>query len=334
VKVKPCSVKNDLKKVGYGLSLGGVLAGTAVVAVPSLAQQATWVPDRTTLPIHEPRYPHSTVLNVRNAVPPPRFEVKPPAGAPNVLIVLIDDMGFGQSSAFGGPINMPTVERLAQDGLRFNNFHTTALSSPTRAALLTGRNHHMVNTGSIMETATAFPGNTGQRPESVAPLAAILRYNGYTTAAFGKSHETAAWEVSPSGPTDRWPTRSGFDKFYGFMGGETNQWSPAIYDGMTKIEVPKDPNYHFMTDMTNQSIKWMRSVKSLTPDKPFFIYFAPGATHAPHQVPQEWIAKYKGKFDQGWDKLREETLARQIKLGVVPAGTKLAPKPAALKDWD
>jgi len=229
---------------------------------------------------------------------------------------------------------MPTVDRLANGGLRYNEFHTAALCSPTRAALLSGRNHHMCNTGSVMETATAYPGNTGQRPESVAPLAKMLRYNGYTTAAFGKSHETAAWEVSPSGPTDRWPTRSGFDKFYGFMGGETNQWAPAIYDGMTKIETPKDPNYHFMTDMTNQAINWMRSVKSLTPDKPFFIYFAPGATHAPHQVPKEWIAKYKGKFDQGWDKLREETLARQIKLGVVPAGTKLAPKPEAIKDWD
>jgi arylsulfatase len=292
-------------------------------------------PDRTTLPIAEPQYPHSNVLDVRNAPPPPpRFEVKAPAGAPNVLIVLIDDMGFGQSGTFGGPLNMPTVERLAQNGLRYNQFHTTALCSASRAALLSGRNHHTTNTGSIMETSTAYPGNTGQRPESVAPLAMMLRYNGYTTAHFGKNHETAAWEVSPSGPTDRWPTRSGFDKFYGFMGGETNQWSPAIYDGMTKIEVPKDSNYHFMTDMTNQAIKWVQSVKSLTPDKPFFMYFAPGATHAPHHVPKEWIDKYKGKFDQGWDKLREETLARQIKLGVVPAGTKLAPKPEAIKDWD
>jgi len=311
----------------------------AVLVMGSRSQAAemkpeTATPDRTVLPIHEPQYPHSTVFDVRNATPPPRFEVKAPAGAPNVLIVLIDDMGFGQSSAFGGPLHMPTVERLSNSGLRYNEFHTTALCSPTRSALLTGRNHHTNNTGSIMETGTAFPGNTGQRPESVAPLAAMLRYNGYTTAAFGKNHETAAWEVSPSGPTDRWPTRNGFDKFYGFMGGETNQWAPAIYDGMTKIETPKDPNYHFMTDMTNQAIKWMKSVKSLTPDKPFFIYFAPGATHAPHHVPKEWIAKYKGKFDQGWDKLREETLARQIKLGVVPAGTKLAPKPAAIKDWD
>jgi arylsulfatase A-like enzyme len=307
------------------LALGTAYAATAT---------AQMVPDRTQLPIHEPNYPHSTVLDVRNATPPQRFEVKAPAGAPNVLIVLIDDMGFGQSSAFGGPINMPTAERLAKSGLKYNQFHTTALSSPTRSALLTGRNHHTNNTGSIMETATAFPGNTGQRPESVAPLAMMLRYNGYVTAAFGKSHETAAWEASPSGPTDRWPTRSGFDKFYGFLGGETNQWSPAIYDGLTKVEVPKDPNYHFMTDMTNQAIKWMQSVKSLTPDKPFLIYFAPGATHAPHHVPKQWIAKYKGKFDQGWDRLREETLARQIKLGVVPSGTKLAPKPEAIKDWD
>ena len=290
--------------------------------------------DRTTLPIHEPSYTHSAIVDVRNAPPPPpRFEVKAPAGAPNVLIVLIDDMGFGQSGAFGGPLNMPTVDRLGQGGLKYNQFHTTALCSPSRAALLTGRNHHTTNTGSIMETSTAYPGNTGQRPESVAPLATTLRYNGYTTAHFGKNHETAAWEVSPSGPTDRWPTRNGFDKFYGFMGGETNQWAPSIYDGMVKIEVPRDPNYHFMNDMTNQAIRWVQSVKSLTPDKPFFVYFAPGATHAPHQVPKEWIAKYKGKFDQGWDKLREETLARQIKLGVVPPGTKLAPKPTAIKDW-
>jgi arylsulfatase A-like enzyme len=298
---------------------------TASIVVPT---------DRTVLPIPEPQYPHSTVLDARKATPPPRFEVKAPADAPNVLIVLIDDMGFGQSGAFGGPINMPTVDRLANNGLRYNQFHTTALCAPTRIALLTGRNHHVGNMGSITETATAFPGYTGQRPESVAPLATMLRYNGYTTAHFGKNHETAAWEVSPSGPTDRWPTRSGFDKFYGFMGGETNQWSPAIYDGMNKIETPKDPNYHFMTDMTNQAINWMQSVKSLTPDKPFFIYFAPGATHAPHHVPKEWIAKYKGKFDQGWDKLREETLTRQKKLGVVPADTKLAAKPEAIKDWD
>src|SRR6202165_5099118 len=213
---------------------------------------------------------------------------------------------------------MPTVDRLASNGLRYNEFHTTALCSPTRAALLSGRNHHMNNFGSIAESATAFPGQTGQRPNSVAPLAEMLRLNGYSTAAFGKSHETAAWEVSPSGPTDRWPTRSGFDKFYGFIGGETNQWSPALYEDMNKIEPPHDPKYHLMTDPGNQGIKWTSSQKPPPPDKPFFTYFAPGATHAPHHVPKEWIAKYKGKFDQGWDKLRKETFARQKKLGVIP----------------
>lgn len=310
----------------------------AVAAVPATAQglpqaQVVLPTDRTVLPIPVPQSPHSTVFDVRNATPPPRFEVKAPANAPNVLIVLIDDMGFGQSSAFGGPIHMPTVERLAANGLRYNQFHTAALCSPTRAALLTGRNHHMNNLGSITETATAFPGQTGQRPNSVTPLAEMLRLNGYSTAAFGKSHETAAWEVSPSGPTDRWPTRSGFDKFYGFIGGETNQWAPLLYDGLSQIEVPHDPNYHFMTDMTDKAIGWMQAQKSLTPDKPFFMYFAPGATHAPHQVPKEWIAKYQGRFDKGWDALREETLARQKQLGVVPPETKLAPKPQPIKDW-
>jgi arylsulfatase A-like enzyme len=312
-------------------------AQLTVMGCSALAQTppagVTLPTDRTVLPISEPQYPHSTVLDARNATPPPRFEVKAPAGAPNVLIVLIDDMGFGQSGAFGGPIHMPTVEHLANEGLRYNEFHTTALCSPTRTALLSGRNHHMNNMGSITETATAFPGQTGQRPNSVATIAEMLRLNGYSTAAFGKSHETAAWEVSPSGPTDRWPTRSGFDKFYGFLGGETNQWAPLLYDGMTQVEPSTDPNYHLMTDMTNHAIEWMQYQKSLTPDKPFFIYFAPGAVHGPHHVPKEWIAKYKGKFDAGWDALREQTLARQIKLGVVPPDTKLAPKPEAIKDW-
>ncbi len=305
---------------------------------PVAAQAPSLLPivgptDRSALPIPEPVNSPITEVDARKATPPPLFQVKAPAGAPNVLIVLIDDMGFGQSSAFGGPVRMPTVEALAADGLRYNEFHTTALCSPTRAALLSGRNHHVNNMGSVTETATAFPGQTGQRPNNVAPLAEMLRLNGYSTAAFGKSHETAAWEVSPSGPTDRWPTRSGFDKFYGFIGGETNQWAPLIYDGMNQVELPKDPNYHFMTDMTNQAIAWVQSQKSLTPNKPFFVYFAPGATHAPHHVPRSWIAKYKGRFDQGWDALREQTLARQKRLGVVPPGTKLAPKPEAIKDW-
>ncbi len=316
-----------------------LMATLTLLAAAPLSAQTSAPPgivlptDRSILPIPEPQYPHSTVFDARNATPPPRFVVKAPEKAPNVLIVLIDDMGFGQSAAFGGPIHMPTVEGLADNGLRYNQFHTTALCSPTRSALLSGRNHHMNNFGSIAETATTFPGQTGQRPNSIASIAEILRLNGYSTAHFGKNHETAAWEVSPSGPTDRWPTRQGFDKFYGFMGGETNQWAPLIYDGMTQVEPSHDPNYHFMTDMTDHAIDWVQSQKSLTPDKPFFIYFAPGATHAPHHVPKEWIAKYHGKFDQGWDKLREETLARQIKLGVVPTDTALAPKPEGIKDW-
>ncbi len=290
--------------------------------------------DRLNLPINQPKIPHSNVLDARNATPPSRFAVTAPAGAPNVIIVLIDDIGFGQPSANGGPVHMPTMERLANNGLRYNNFHTTALCSPTRAALLTGRNHHMCNMGSITETATAFPGQTGERPNNIAPLAETLRLNGYATGAFGKSHETAAWEVSQAGPTDRWPTRSGFDKFYGFIGGEANQWAPALYDGLTQVEPPSDPNYHLVPDMTKKAIEWMQSVKSLTPDKPVFMYFAPGATHAPHHVPKDWIAKYKGKFDQGWDKIREQTLANQKQLGVIPADATLAPKPEAIKDWD
>jgi arylsulfatase len=334
--VRDVTTRSVLAVIGMGAVFGWMAArGLPLGPTASAARQpAPDRLDRTVLPIREPQPPAITELDVRKAKAPPRFEVKAPAGAPNVLIVLIDDMGFGQSGAFGGPIHMPTAERLANNGLRYNQFHTTALCSPTRAALLSGRNHHVCNMGSITETATAFPGQTGQRPNSVAPLAEMLRLNGFATAAFGKSHETAAWEVSTSGPTNRWPTRSGFDRFYGFIGGEANQWAPAIYDGMNQVEPPKIPNYHFLTDMTDKAIDWARALKSLTPEKPFFIYFAPGATHAPHHVPKEWIAKYKGQFDQGWDNLREETLARQKALGVVPPDTKLAPKPAAIKDWD
>ena len=290
--------------------------------------------DRTVLPIQEPKRPFYKELDARQVKPPAPFKVQAPAGAPNVVIVLIDDLGFGGPSTFGGPINTPTLDGLAQNGLRYNNFHTTALCSPTRAALKSGRNHHTVNMGFITEMATSFPGNTGQIPNATAPLAEMLRLNGYSTGAFGKWHETAAWEVSVSGPFDRWPTHQGFDKFYGFIGGETNQWAPFLFDGVTQVELPEDPNYHFMTDMTDKARAWIKYQKALTPGKPAFVYFAPGATHAPHHVPQQWIARWKGKFDQGWDKLREETLARQIRMGLVPPGTKLAPKPQAIKDWE
>ena len=309
-----------------------IVAVVAIIGASSLALAQEQ--DRTLLPIAEPKRETITEVDARKAKAPPRFEVKAPAEAPNVVIVLIDDMGFGHSSAFGGPCRMPTLERLGNNGLKYNRFHTTALCSPTRMALLTGRNHHVTNTGAVMEIATAFPGNTGVRPNSVTPLAETLRLNGYSTSAYGKYHETPAWEASVSGPFDRWPTRSGFDKFYGFIGGETNQWSPAIYDGVARAEIPHDPNYHFTTDMTNKAIGWARFQQSMTPDKPFFMYFATGATHAPHHAPKEWIAKYKGEFDDGWDKLRERTLAKQIELGVVPKGTKLAPRPAEIPAWD
>ena len=314
-----------------GLLTLGLLA--TLYAAQAAAQQATDTLDRTVLPIPEPERPKYTELDARNVKPPPRFDVTAPNGAPNVLIILIDDVGFGAAGTFGGPVPMPTLDRLASDGLRYNNFHTTALCSPTRNALKTGRNHHTTETGSIMETATAFPGNTGRVPNSVAPLAEMLRLNGYSTGAFGKWHETAPWEASVSGPFDRWPTHQGFDEFYGFIGGETNQWAPFLYHGVAQVELPGDPEYHFLTDMTDRTVAWIEYQQALTPDKPFFVYYAPGATHAPHHVPREWIARWKGKFDQGWDKLREETLARQLEGGVVPKGTKLAPKPAAIKDW-
>ncbi len=291
--------------------------------------------DRSVLPIKEPSYSAITELDARNAKAPARFEVKAPEKAPNVVIVLIDDIGFGHSSAFGGPINMPTLERLAAKGLKYNRFHTTALCSPTRTALLTGYNHHSNNAGAIMEIATAFPGNTGVRPQSITPVADVLRMNGYSTAAFGKYHETPPWEGSVSGPYDRWPTGSGFDKFYGFIGGETSQWHPMVYDGVTRVYPNvEDPNYHFTNDMTNQALAWMNTQQSLTPEKPFYMYFATGATHAPHHAPKAYSDKYTGKFSQGWDKVREETLARQKALGVVPQNTVLAPKPADIKDWD
>ncbi|NOR81302.1 MAG: sulfatase-like hydrolase/transferase [Methyloprofundus sp.] len=290
--------------------------------------------DRTTLPIQEPERPTYSELDVRNVETPPLFEVKAPKKAPNVVIILIDDIGFGGPSTFGGPIQTPTLDKLAAEGLSYNNFHTTALCSPTRNALKTGRNHHTANTGSIMESSTGFPGNTGQVPNSVAPLAEMLRLNGYSTGAFGKWHETAVWETSVSGPFDRWPTHQGFDKFYGFIGGETDQWYPLVYDGVTKVTPSKMENYHFTIDMTNQAVNWVRAQQSMTPDKPFFMYFATGAVHAPHHVPKEWIAKYKGKFDAGWDDIRKKTVARQKEMGLIPANTKLAPKPKNIKDWD
>ena len=263
--------------------------------------------------------------------------VTAPAGAPNVLIVLIDDSGFGTWSTFGGQIPTPNLDRLARAGLRYTRFHTTALCSPTRAALLTGRNHHSVSTGTITELGDSFPGYTGQIPQSAAMISELVRQNGYSTAFFGKNHNIADWETSVSGPFDRWPSGQGFDHFYGFIGGEANQWAPALYRDTqpVEMEVPKgrEKDYTLNEDLANQAIAYINHEKSVTPDRPFFIYYAPGATHAPHHVPKAWIARFKGKFDQGWDQYREEAYRRQLKMGIIPADTKLTPRPAQIPAW-
>jgi arylsulfatase len=293
---------------------------------------------RDVLPI--PERPHAGPITYDAKDPdtsfPPMQPLRPPAGAPNVLVVLLDDVGFAASTAFGGPCSTPAADRLAANGLKYNRFHTTALCSPTRAALLTGRNHHSVGMGGITELATAAPGYNSVRPDDCAPLAETLKLNGYSTAQFGKCHEVPVWETSPMGPFRQWPTGSGFEYFYGFIGGETNQYYPAIYEGTTPVEQPNTPEegYHFTEDMTDKAIGWVRQQKALMPDKPFFMYFAPGATHAPHHVPTEWSDKYKGQFDDGWDRLRERTLARQKELGVVPPETELSPRHEEIPAWD
>jgi arylsulfatase A-like enzyme len=268
---------------------------------------------------------------------PPIEPLLPPKGAPNVLMVLLDDVGFGASSTFGGPCQTPTADRLAAGGLRYNRFHTTALCAPTRAAMLTGRNHHSVAMGSITETATSAPGNSSLRPNTKAPLAMTLKLNGYSTAQFGKCHEVPVWQSSPMGPFDAWPSGGGgFETFYGFIGGENNQWDPALYDGTTPVEPPATPEegYHLTEDLTDRAISWVRTQKALMPEKPFFVYFAPGATHAPHHVPKEWADKYEGLFAAGWDALRERTFARQKDLGVIPADADLTTRHAEIPAWD
>ncbi len=294
---------------------------------------------RTVLPI--PDQPHIGLTTYDAKDPdtnfPPIKDIRPPKDAPNVLIVLLDDVGFGASNTFGGPCSTPNFDKLANTGLKYNRFHTTAICSPTRQALLTGRNHHSTGMGAITEMATSAPGQSSVLPNTISPLARTLKLNGYSTSQFGKCHEVPVWQNSTMGPFDAWPSAGGgFEYFYGFIGGETNQWYPAAYEGTTPIEIEKTPEegYHFTEDMTTKAIKWIRAQKSLTPDKPFFTYFAPGATHAPHHVPEEWADKYKGKFDQGWDKLREETFARQKKLGVIPQDSHLTERSAGIPSWD
>ncbi|MCP9771205.1 arylsulfatase [Synechococcus sp. Tobar12-5m-g] len=294
---------------------------------------------RQILPI--PDQPHGGLTTYDARDPdtsyPPIRDLRPPAGAPNVLVILLDDVGFGASSAFGGPCQTPNIEKLAAGGLKYNRFHTTALCSPTRQALLTGRNHHSVGMGGITEMATGAPGYNSILPNSCSPLARTLKLNGYSTAQFGKCHEVPVWQTSPMGPFDAWPTGGGgFEYFYGFIGGETNQWYPALYEGTTPVEPHKTPEqgYHLSEDLTTKAIQWIRQQKALMADKPYFTYFAPGATHAPHHVPKEWADKYKGQFDQGWDALREETFARQKQLGVIPADCQLTGRHADIPAWD
>jgi len=267
----------------------------------------------------------------------PIEQLRPPEGAPNILIVLIDDAGFGSSSAFGGPCQTLNAEKLASGGLKYNRFHTTAICSATRQALLTGRNHHSAGMAGITEIATGAPGYSSVLPNSMSPLAKTLKLNGYSTAQFGKCHEVPVWQTSPAGPFDAWPTGGGgFEYFYGFIGGEANQWYPTLYEGTTPVEPDRTPEegYHLMEDMTDKAINWIGQQKALVPDKPFFVYFAPGATHAPHHVPKEWADRYKGKFDEGWDKLREETFDRQKRLGVIPEACLLTPRPKDVPAWD
>ncbi|MFM8272299.1 MAG: arylsulfatase [Gemmata sp.] len=322
------------------LSLGalgalGCVLGWLTAQDPRPKPEPKSEPARTSLPI-DTKPTGGTVGPTASESKPPKIEpVRAPKEAPNVVVVLLDDVGFGATGTFGGPIATPAGDALAKEGLRYNRFHTTALCSPTRAALLTGRNHHAVNNGVITEWATAFDGYNSVIPRSAATVAQVLQQNGYSTGCFGKWHNTPVWEVSPAGPFDRWPTALGFDEFYGFMGGEAHQYFPGLFRGTAPVERPEHAkNYHLTTDLVDQSLAWMNRQKAAAPDKPFFVYFAPGATHAPHHVAPEWVKPYEGKFDQGWDKLREETFARQLKLGVIPPDAKLTPRHESMPAWD
>ncbi|HQR03145.1 MAG: arylsulfatase [Proteobacteria bacterium] len=303
----------------------------ALLCTLGFAVQAWAAP---TLPVPDLGKPQPVALT--QDVPPPFPSMaasRAPAGAPNVVVVMLDDVGFGAAGTFGGPVPTPTLDALAHSGLRYNTFHTTGICTPTRASLLTGRNSHAVGVGNVMNTPAPYPGRNGFLLPSAATVAEVLRQNGYATALFGKWHLTPASEETPKGPFDRWPTRQGFERFYGFLDGESHQYEPVLIDGTTPVTRPDRPNYHLTEDLVDHTIAWMHQSKDLAPEKPFFVYLATGATHAPLHVPKEWIDRFHGQFDQGWDKEREETLARQKKLGVIPADTALTPRPAQLPAW-
>jgi len=318
------------------LAVGGLLGWLAASGrlAETFAQDKQPPGSAEILPKPEQPFKGKIGRTAKDSTPDFPKPITAPKGAPNVLLIMTDDVGFGAASTFGGPIPTPNFDKVAKAGLRFNNMHTTALCSPTRAALITGRNHHTCASGVITEMGTGFPGYNTLMPKSCGTVAETLKQNGYNTAWFGKNHNVPDWQSSQAGPFDLWPTGLGFEYFYGFIGGDTDQWHPALFDGTKPIEAPNDPNYHLDADLGDKAVTWIRQQHSLAPDKPFFAYYSPGLCHAPHHAPKEWIAKFKGQFDQGWDKVREETLARQIKLGVVPAGTKLSPRPKEIPAWD
>ena len=318
---------------------GWARASTAwglVLAIAALASGAAWAQD--VLPAPPPPFKGKIGRTYKDSQPDRIRVTRAPAGAPNVLLVLIDDTGYGAWGTFGGQVPTPTLDRLARTGLRYTRFHTTAMCSPSRAALLTGRNHHSASTGVVTEMGTAYPGYTGQIPRSAATVAEILRQNGYSTMWVGKNHNVPDWETSISGPFDRWPVLQGFDHFFGFVGGDTNQWAPALFRDSHRVEmeVPegREGRYTLNNALADEAIRFIFEQKSVTPDRPFFVYFAPGATHAPHHVPREWMERFRGQFDQGWDRYREETWQRQLALGVVPPGTKLTPRPPEIPAYE
>jgi arylsulfatase len=292
--------------------------------------------DRTVIPLPEPQFGGIIGKTYKESESEWPELPAPPAGAPNVVVILLDDVGFGQTSTFGGPVPTPVLDQLASQGLRYTRFHTTAICGPSRAALITGRNHHNAGSGFLAEWATGFPSYNNMIPKSTATIGATLKGNGYATSWFGKNHNTPDWESSVAGPFDRWPTGMGFEYFYGFIGGETNQYYPVIFENTKAVEPDKSPEegYHFMADMTDKAINYMQYSKAVAPDKPLFMYFAPGAAHAPHHAPREWSTKFKGKFDAGWEKVREETFQRQLDMGIIPKDTKLTPRPEWVPAWD